>query len=57
MRCGYNTLERPWRHLLGAMDFLETHGLKWEANDHGFDCHGSYVVRWFVPEGLMGHLI
>jgi hypothetical protein len=43
-------------HLLAAMEFLETIGYKWATNEYGFDCHDSYAVRWFVPEGLVGYM-
>ncbi len=46
-----------WPHLLAAMEFLETVGYKWETNAYGFDCHESYAIRWFVPEGLVGYLV
>lgn len=46
-----------WPHLLSAMELLEALGFEWETNDYGFDCHESYVVRWWVPEGLIGYLI
>jgi hypothetical protein len=46
-----------WPHLLAAMEFLEALGFGWEDNDYGFDCHESYVLRWFVPEGMAGYLI
>ena len=46
-----------WPDLLAAMEFLETVGYRWENGDYGFDCHESYAVRWFVPEGLVGYLM
>jgi hypothetical protein len=45
-----------WPNLLAAMEFLETLGFKWENNEYGFDCHESYVVRWYMPEGMVGYL-
>lgn len=46
-----------WPHLLTAREFLETLDFRWKTNDYGFDCHKSYMVRWLVPEGLVGYLV
>jgi hypothetical protein len=45
-----------WPYACAAMEFLEALGYEW-TNDLGFDCHESYVVRWWVPEGMVGYLV
>jgi hypothetical protein len=45
-----------WAHARAAMEFLETLGYGW-TNELGFDCHESYVIRWWVPEGMVGYLL
>jgi hypothetical protein len=44
-----------WPNARAAMEFLEPIGYEW-ANDLGFDCHESYVVRWTIPEGMAGYV-
>jgi hypothetical protein len=45
-----------WPHARAAMEFLEALGYEW-TSELGFDCHESYVVRWWVPEGMVGYLL
>lgn len=45
-----------WPHARAAMEFIETLGYEWR-NELGFDCHESYALRWWVPEGMVGYLL
>ena len=44
-----------WPHVFAAMEFIEALGYEWN-NELGFDCHESYMIRWSVPEGMVGYL-
>ena len=46
---------RFWNHLQASCEFLEALGYEW-TNQFGFDCHESFTVGWYVPEGLVGYL-
>jgi hypothetical protein len=45
-----------WPYPYAAMEFPKALGYEW-TNQLGFDCHESYVVRWWVPEGMVGYLV
>jgi len=45
-----------WPYAYAAMELLGALGYEW-TNTFGFDCHESYVVRWWVPEGMAGYLV
>ena len=45
-----------WAYAYAAMELLGALGYEW-TNTFGFDCHESYVVRWWVPEGMVGYLV
>ena len=44
-----------WNHLEASSEFLEALGYEW-TNQLGFDCHASFTLAWFVPEGMVGYL-
>ena len=44
-----------WSHLEASSEFLEALGYGW-TNQLGFDCHASFTLAWFVPEGMVGYL-
>jgi len=44
-----------WNHLEASSEFLEALGYEW-TNQLGFDCHASFNLAWFVPEGMVGYL-
>jgi hypothetical protein len=45
-----------WPYACAAMEFLKALGYEW-TNQLGFDCHESYVVRWWLPEGMVGYMV
>jgi len=45
-----------WNHLEASSEFLEALGYEW-TNQLGFDCHASFTLAWFVPEGMVGYLV
>jgi hypothetical protein len=45
-----------WPHAYAGMELLEALGHEW-TNELGFNCHESYVVRWSLPEGMVGYLL
>jgi hypothetical protein len=45
-----------WPHAYAAMELLKALGYEW-TNTLGFDCHESYVLRWWVPEGMVGYMV
>jgi hypothetical protein len=46
---------RFWDHLQASSEFLEALGYEW-TNQFGFDCHESFTLAWFIPEGMVGYL-
>jgi hypothetical protein len=44
-----------WKHLEASSEFLESLGYEW-TNQFGFDCHESFTLAWYVPEGMVGYL-
>jgi hypothetical protein len=44
-----------WSHLEASCELLEALGHEW-SNHLGFDCHESFAVAWWVPEGMVGYL-
>jgi len=45
-----------WPYAYAAMELLKALGYEW-TNTLGFDCHESYVLRWWVPEGMVGYMV
>jgi len=45
-----------WPHAYAAMELLKALGYEW-TNTLGFDCHESYVLRWWVPEAMVGYMV
>jgi len=45
-----------WPYAYAAMEFLKALGYEW-TNKLCFDCHESYVVRWWLPEGMVGYMV
>ena len=45
-----------WPHAYAAMELLKALGYEW-TNTLGFDCHESYVLRWWVPEAMVGYMM
>ena len=44
-----------WKHLEASSELLEALGYEW-TNQFGFDCHDSFSLAWYVPEGMVGYL-
>jgi len=44
-----------WNHLEASCELLEALGHAW-SNQLGNDCHESFALVWFVPEGMVGYL-
>jgi len=44
-----------WTHLEASCELLEALGHEW-SNYLGFDCHESFAIAWWVPEGVVGYL-
>jgi len=44
-----------WKHLEASSELLEAVGYEW-TNQFGFDCHDSFTLAWYVPEGMLGYL-
>ena len=44
-----------WKHLEASSELLEALGYEW-TNQFGFDCHESFTLAWYVPEGMVGYL-
>ena len=44
-----------WTHIEASCELLEALGYEW-SNHLGFDCHESFAVAWWVPEGMVGYL-
>jgi hypothetical protein len=45
-----------WPYAYAAMELLKALRYEW-TNTLGFDCPESYVLRWWVPEAMVGYMM